>query len=181
VERTLAARTTVPTTLERVRQVLGRDREAVIGPLVSTGPDQHLSALAVGSQTITTSHEVAVTVGPAQVEDDDRVRWSLRIRPTAHEQVLPSLAGTLTATRHGSGTRLDLTGSYRAPLGAAGAFGDGVLGHRVARASADGFLSGLADRIAAAAARRAVTVRICPPPYPPDLRPSGRDLHPASG
>jgi hypothetical protein len=65
---------------------------------------------------------------------------------------------------------LVLSGSYRPPFGPVGVFGDGLVGHRVARQSLASFLSELAARIERQARSSVPAAGVLPASYPPDLR-----------
>lgn len=90
-------------------------------------------------------------------------------RPVSHSQLLPVFHGLLELAPTGSHTRLHLHGTYRPPLGPVGAFGDGLLGHRLARQSIATFLRTVAQRTDDEVDRRA-TVHVTPATYPPDMR-----------
>jgi hypothetical protein len=172
VDRRIEAATPVRTSLERVRRVVEQDPRTVLGGRPRGGRgDGHRVSLTVplrgGSSAV---QEVTVRLG-APDGTDDSVVWPISWTPSAPSRVLPDLHGTLTARRERGHTLLTLAGTYRPPLGRLGAFGDGLVGHRVARASVQAFLEGMAERIAAETARRMATAGVLPCPGTPDLRP----------
>lgn len=95
--------------------------------------------------------------------------FDLTWRPTGHTHVLPVFRGALEVMPDRLHTELALRGTYHPPLGPVGAFGDGVVGHRVARRTVETFLASVGGRIDAEVDRR-MAEGFRPAPYPPDLR-----------
>jgi hypothetical protein len=80
-----------------------------------------------------------------------RVTCPLTWRPTDHTNLLPVFRGSLFMTPEGLDTGLWLRGTYQPPLGRVGRFGDGLVGHRIARRTVATFLDTVARRIEAEA------------------------------
>jgi hypothetical protein len=96
------------------------------------------------------------------------VRWEA----TGRELLLPAFAGELEVLAGPPGVRLRLHGTYTVPLGAVGKFGDGVIGHRLARRSLADLLERLTRRLASEVRRRSGSTG-----RPPELRPVGLVEH----
>jgi hypothetical protein len=141
-------------------------------PSLSDGADVHRVRLHVeGHAGASVHHEVSLRLSPLRAEPGDHAfAWQLTWEPVGNSRVLPSFAGTLDATSLDETTRLRLKGSYRPPLGAIGAIGDGLIGHRLARRAVESFLTELAARIGREAAAEVVAVGLRPAPYPTDMR-----------
>lgn len=171
MERTIEVRDTVRACLEHTREVIAQRPEMAFGRQARGAPRHHLVSITVPlAKGASAAQEVELQMGAPLIEADT-VRWPVSWRPTAHARFLPSLRGTLTARRGANATTtLVLHARYRPPLTFVGGFGDGVVGHRVARRSTESFLRGVAERVTAEAARRTRS-RFTPRPYPPDLRP----------
>jgi hypothetical protein len=75
------------------------------------------------------------------------VRVPLSWRAAAFERLAPIFEGELELRPDGRGSSLELRGYYVVPLGAAGRFGDGLIGRRVARRTAAGVLEAIAESI----------------------------------
>jgi hypothetical protein len=175
VRRVLEGRTALRDPASVVAEVLDRDADTVLGPLVP-GADRearrYLTTVTVefgrGRQA---AQEVEVDLVP--LGDADRgTAWSLSWTPIGTSSLLPDLEGTLAVRPDGPGCVLVLEGSYHPPLGPVGAFGDGVIGHRVARRTVDRFMADMRERLVTALQERADAAPLRPPPTPPDLRPS---------
>jgi hypothetical protein len=113
------------------------------------------------------SHDVVVHFEPCESGD-----WLVRLEPSGTARLLPTFEGTLAVTEDAGAATLRLVGAYEPPLGRIGAFGDGVIGHRIARQSLETFLDHVARRIDREVdARVPAGGRPAPaPPDPPDLR-----------
>jgi hypothetical protein len=83
-------------------------------------------------------------------------RFGLSWQASEHEGAFPAFGGDLEVHPDGTGTILRLTGHYRPPLGAVGAFGDGLVGHRLARRALQDFLESVARHLQAALAAELV-------------------------
>lgn len=176
MQRTIEVQGMVRACLERTRDVIEHQPEVAFGRRTPDVSRHHLSSVPVPvAKGASAAQEVELELG-GPIVDADMVRWPISWRPTTHDRVLPSLRGTLTASRRADATTaLVLQGSYRPPLGFVGHFGDGVVGHRLARRSVESYLRGVAERVTTEAASR-TAARFVPVPYPPDLRPrSGGD------
>lgn len=171
MERTIEARATVRAPLERTFEIIEHHPEAVFGPRAPQSPGCHLSTVAVSlGRGLVAAQAVELELGPA-IADPEIVRWPISWRPTAHNRVLPTLRGTISARRDGAATTtLVLEGRYQPPLGFVGGFGDGVVGHRLARRCTEDHLEAMARRITTEAAHR-TSATFVSAPYPPDLRP----------
>ena len=90
--------------------------------------------------------------------------------PAAHTRLLPSFQGSLTVSADGDESTVRISGSYRPPLGRFGAFGDGVIGHRVARRSLDELVAMLSTKLGDEARRWRDALAPLPAPYPESLR-----------
>jgi peroxiredoxin len=79
--------------------------------------------------------------------------------------------GELVATEAtGHRTKLLLTGTYDVPLGILGRFGDGLMGHRIARRSVADFLRDVAHNLDRAVMSQADRSHFIAPIYPEDMR-----------
>ena len=90
--------------------------------------------------------DVEVHLGPL-VEDDDGVGLPLWWEAARLPALFPALDAGLEATPSPGGTELRLAGHYRPPLGGIGAYGDGLMGHRLARACLEDFLGRVSARV----------------------------------
>lgn len=90
--------------------------------------------------------DVEVHLGPL-VEDDDDVGVPLWWEAASLPALFPTLNAGLEATPNQTGTDLRLVGHYLLPLGRIGAYGDGLRGHRLARACLEDFLTRVSARI----------------------------------
>jgi hypothetical protein len=88
---------------------------------------------------------------------------------TGREQLLPSFTGDLEVLAAPPGVRLRLYGSYTVPLGAVGRFGDGVIGHRLARRSLNTLVERLVWRLESEVRQRAGSAVWPPGPHLLDL------------
>jgi hypothetical protein len=73
---------------------------------------------------------------------------------------------------------LHLSGHYSVPLGAVGAFGDRLLGHRVARRSVQAFLEAAATRIDAKLSGEAENGESMIPPPTSEITVTIDEVHP---
>lgn len=182
MRRRLTERTTSYAALGRVRDLLRAEPASLLADDPTTGgPASGLRVtltfeVAGGTSA---SQVVEVSLGTTEATTDG-VRLPLTWRPLAHARVLPTFDGAVLARPAPSGTVLELDGEYVPPLGPVGAFGDGVVGHRVARACAANLLARVDDRITRAASRTSDQIAFRPAPYAPDLRPSAEDAHGAA-
>jgi hypothetical protein len=118
----------------------------------------------------TIRQHVAVELG-TPVSLGETTRWPLSWQPVGHNKALPAFAGTLEIAEHdGESTTLQVTGGYHPPLGLVGIIVDGAIGHRLAEASIEHFVAGLARRLDRASVRREEPWR--GPERAPDLRPA---------
>ena len=126
------------------------------------------AALHVDGRNGSLRHDAIVTARPVSGLAHT---WSITIRPAGAARVLPSFTGTMAVKEREVGSTLQLLGAYTPPLGPIGAFGDGVVGHHLARQSLERFLAEIGGRIELLADRLVPPVGR-PAPYPPDLRPA---------
>ena len=96
--------------------------------------------------------EVMVELGDADETAPDE--FPLSWVPIGHTKLLPGFQGTIAVLADGASTRVRVAGSYRPPLGWAGRFGDGLVGHRVARRSLDALVAVIAARLGNEVRRR---------------------------
>lgn len=174
MERNIEASTSVVVPLARACAVLRDDPGALLTD-ATTAQQRRQRRFPVALEApvgsgASLSHQVEIEIGPPKAADDEttvRLAW----HPTAHHRLVPSFDGVL-ALRHGGGSVTELTvrGSYRVPLGAAGRFGDAVIGRRIARHTVDHLLETLARRLQAESNRRRDTDPSRPAPRGPDLR-----------
>lgn len=172
MERLLEVQTRIDAAVERVQELIQGDPGAVLAPPGAARPTARSFLVSLSAELTPGAgalHEVVLELGPLTI-GDDQVRWPLRWRPAAHRRLLPPFEGVLRATRSGDGTTLALEGGYRPPLGVIGAFGDGVVGHRLARSTAEALLDDIAGRVQRRIGAEAATGAVRPAPYPPDLR-----------
>lgn len=97
----------------------------------------------------TVEQEVTVDLGPPRpLPDGDpgvqrAIRWVAADRP----RLLPRFDGCIEVAATDEGAVLRVEGVYEIPLGAIGAFGDGVAGHRLARRTLDSFVEACGRRL----------------------------------
>ena len=138
MERPVAAFTTIGVAFARARTVLQTDPGAVFTDTY-TAEDRRARrfhadvsvALGAGAsmhQEVTIQLGIAHSTEPAYVQP---LTW----HANGHERFLPTFDGALELSEERDGTGVRLVGSYTVPLGVAGRFGDGVIGHRLARRS----------------------------------------------
>jgi hypothetical protein len=141
----------VPVPAAAATALLRRDPHRVIGshlgaPWTSTGIHVDLAVELFSGHQV--AREVRIGVGPL-IDDEGVLALPLWWQADDHPQLFPTFDGGLELRGDERGTELRLVGSYRPPLGVVGRFADGVVGHRVVMASLDGFLSAVAERLAA--------------------------------
>lgn len=172
MERRLEASETVRALFENATQVLLDDPGKVLAPKAGNEarrarqwPVDMTAQLGGGSVVVQT---VLAELGLPD-QSPGAVVFDLTWRPTGHTHLLPVFRGALEVTPEGLRTRLALRGTYHPPLGPVGAFGDGVVGHRVARQTIGTFLGTVGRRIDEEVDRR-MADGVRPTPYPSDLR-----------
>jgi hypothetical protein len=133
-------------TVERpieITAVLARPAGSVIGTFLERGGA--LLGTVTGGDGEHQRVVVRLTVGPSAVDQDVacvvsevtgdeggasmRVRW----RPIRYDRWLPSFDGVLAVLPIADETLVSLDGSYEIPMGTVGAFGDGIVGRRLAK------------------------------------------------
>jgi hypothetical protein len=92
------------------------------------------------------------------------VQWEA----TARELLFPAFTGELEVLAGPPGVRLRLHGAYTVPLGVIGKFGDGVIGHRLARRSLASLLARLTRRLESEVQQRSSAAG--PARWPPELK-----------
>ena len=96
------------------------------------------------------ARDIVITVGEFDPRGVRLAAMPLRWRAAASETLFPTMEATLEVVALSLRpplTQLSLIGTYRPPLGAVGAVGDAVLGHRLADAAVHRFVREVADRI----------------------------------
>ena len=171
MERQIEASADVTSAVDEVVEIL-RDAPALALGATPDGDDAYVADVHVrGHRGGSIHQDVRIDFEPSNGRS-----WDLSWYPVGHRRVLPTFHGRLQAAPFGDGATLVLSGSYAPPLGAVGAFGDGLVGHRVARRSLTAFLDDVAARIDCEAGRRREAVGMRPAPYPLDLRDA--EVHP---
>lgn len=97
-------------------------------------------------------HAITLTVGRV-IEDHGDIIMQVHWEPAGHERVLPSFRGAVVVKPDAHDGSLTLSGSYEAPLGHVGRFGDRLIGHRIGRQALQGFADEAAARLDRAALR----------------------------
>lgn len=168
MERRLKAAETSRVLFENASQVVLDDPAAAFGP--AAHPEERIArrfpnemALQLGGGTSATQ-TVMVELG-LPVQSPDAVVFELTWNPVGHAHLLPVLRGSLELAPDGLHTRLSFVGTYTPPLGPVGAFGDGLVGHRVARRTVSTFLESVVRRIDEEVDRRMVA-GMRPEPHP---------------
>lgn len=173
MQRSIEASTTIPVPFATACAQLRSQPEAIVGSgrdVVATGRRVHGSVVVPLGVGTTVEQSVTLELGPVEVDGSEAgaaVEWA----PDRHQRLLPSFAGRLLLAADGeASTVLQLQGTYHVPLGAAGRFGDAVVGRRIARASITELLERIGRRLherhTAALDHRPPT----PTPYNVDLR-----------
>jgi hypothetical protein len=153
--RAVAVSRRVPVPVDLAVALLGRDPALIIGselPAPWTGDDARADVgvdLPGGRQV---RREVRIGFGPI-LEDDDALALPVWWEDAERPDLLPTFDGGVELRGDEHVTELRLVGSYQPPLGPVGRFADSLVGHRVAIASLETFLTATADRLAAVAAR----------------------------
>lgn len=98
--------------------------------------------------------QVRIGFGPL-IDDDDVLVLPVWWEDADFPHLFPTFDGGLELRSEPGGTEVRLVGSYQAPLGALGRFGDSLAGHHLVTASLEAFLAGAAARLTAAATRAA--------------------------
>ena len=184
MERVIEASAMLHATTGSARTVLRSSPELVLGDPDSetrTGPRRFGTTVPahVGSGT-TVEQEVIITFGPLRsTEVDENAVGPFSWEPIGFERFMPSFCGDLAIdpVDGTNGSRLTVRGTYRAPLGRVGRFGDSVIGHRIARQSLTLYVERLAERIDREAVRCHTATPLRPAPYNEDLRPHSRSQH----
>lgn len=151
MRRTISSRVPIAVSFDTAVDLLVRDpiRFIVGDPASGDAGTVELPASLAG---IEVAQRVHVTVGPPSSREDDLV-VGLRWDPLARSRVLPSFEGVLSVVQAEPAV-LELHGSYDVPLAMVGAFGDGLIGHRVARATLERLLEAMAGRCSSHAPAR---------------------------
>jgi hypothetical protein len=116
-----------------------------LDPIVRTPLEELRFEIGGGAITRRVEAEVGpMDSGPASL------RVPLHWKATEHPNLFPVMDAELhISDLDGNHIELRLVGEYRAPLGAVGAVGDALGGHRVAEKTLSGFLSEVARRLEA--------------------------------
>jgi len=169
VETALDVTAQVKAGAERVIQILSSDPAGVLTGMASVDQAAFVAEMAVevgGGTSLV--QEVDVVFGRQPADDDTVCRFGLSWQARDHQGAFPVFAGALEVHPDGTGSRLRLCGRYSVPLGAVGAFGDRLVGHRLACRSIQAFLEAAAARIDAALTRKLDTVDSVDLPDAPD-------------
>lgn len=150
MERRLEATETARALFESSSRVLLENPSLVFAPAADTGarlarrfPSEIAVQVRGGSSVV---QSVTVELGlPKQVPG--AMEFDLNWQPAGHAHLLPVFRGSFTAAPEGLHTRLSLQGTYSPPFGPVGTFGDGLVGHRLARQTINTFLRNVARRI----------------------------------
>jgi hypothetical protein len=146
VQRPIESTLQVRSTFERTRDLLLHDPATTMGAVEVVSEREFVVEMSTSRADGRAAHEpvrleiLAVHIGRVSA------RWDLTWRAVDHARLFPVFRGSLTVWS-GETTTLRLTGTYEPPLGVVGRFGDGVLGHRVARHAMENYLAALARRI----------------------------------
>jgi hypothetical protein len=146
MERPIEATTQVRATFERARDLLLHETATVLGATTSPTKRTFVIELSANAGRGGTLHErVELEVLGVHL-DAAAAHWDITWRAVGHARLFPVFRGTLTVWP-GARTTILLAGTYKPPLGLAGVFGDGVLGHRIARRTLDSYLGEIGRRI----------------------------------
>lgn len=150
MERFVEATARVETSPERLTEILAGDPAGILTGSSSPSQDSFPAEIAVklGGGT-SLAQDVTVTFGPLPTTEGV-TRFALSWRAVDHDSRFPVFGGDLEIHPEGTGAVLRLAGYYRPPLGPVGAFGDGLVGHRLARRALQRFLEAAATRVEAA-------------------------------
>jgi hypothetical protein len=156
--RTIRVFETVNQPFERVRAALMRDVRDIFSRATTVAHDRashFVSALRVSIAGIEIGKEIDLQVlgssdteGPTGLPNATRIelQWTAVGRPA----LFPTMRAELAIYPGPDlGTRLDLSGIYKPPFGPLGAVLDVVVGHRVAEACVQQFVSDVAARLRA--------------------------------
>jgi hypothetical protein len=157
MERLLESTTTIPAAFARSRQVRERDPGRVIAD-VGTPEARRSNSLSPQISLATAAgagvhQEVSIQLGDARITERSYAQ-PISWRAIGHERLFPTFDGALELSPAVDGSVLRVAGTYTVPLGAAGRFGDGVIGHRVARRALETFVDLLGRRLQAAVERQ---------------------------
>lgn len=181
MQRTITVTQWVHAAQDRLATVLLEDPGRVFGDPESAGDRRSRRFCAVLSVDLGSGasirQEVDVQVEPVRRTADPRgFVLPLSWRAVGREKLFPTFTGELAAAAGRQGSNLTLRGTYTAPLGAVGRYGDRLAGHRVAVTSVNAFLGQIAARLESEVVRR-----IDRAPYQPAARPASfHDLDPIS-
>ena len=164
MERQLQSETHVDAPADVVREVLVTEPARVLAsrPVAARTRSFPVEVRVDSSGGTSAGQQVVLDLGLPDGDDEFPVRWV----PASHTRVLPGFRGSLAVVPEGDGSIVRITGVYRPPLGRLGAFGDGLIGHRIARRSLDELVALLSTRLLEEARRLATTVAVRPASYP---------------
>jgi hypothetical protein len=163
MERWLSSTANVPASPAIVRKLLMSDPGAVLA-------DRQVPAL---SRRFRVDLRVDADGGPDAVQPVDieiglprsaNGRFPLSWEPAGSTKLLSAFHGTINVVRDSDpdGARLEVSGSYRSPVGRFGAFADGLRDHRRARRSLNRFETEMADRLGNPARRQSEAAGVRP-------------------
>lgn len=157
MERPIAASHVVRARFDRARDLLVHDPVGYLGDRVVPGRRRRFVAvLSADIGGVTVDEDVQVEMAAVRLAARS-AQWDLTWRAVDHGRLFPTFRGTLELSPHRSSdlhrwflaarSIIRISGAYSPPLGPIGVFGDGVIGHRLARQSVEGYLNRVAHRI----------------------------------
>jgi hypothetical protein len=126
-----------------------RDLSSVLGDVPTDGSAILAELSAELGQAGTRRQRVEVRVRSVRVSALDAA-CELSWRAVDHPGLFPVFWGRLQLTPGPEGTTISLRGEYEPPLWVLGRFGDGLVGHRLARQSLEAYLERVGARVDAA-------------------------------
>lgn len=161
VKRSITAAAAVHAPAPLVVAVLSADPAVAFAPALMSGARRGPALVATLTMELpaggAATQQVELRVGPPEPVAEGATSFSLTWHALGRERLFPTFDGRLLVVESdaaGGDTELRLEGEYRPPLRALGAFADGLVGHRLARASLTAFLRDAARRVDAEVARR---------------------------
>lgn len=115
--------------------------------LLDEAPTEFRGDLHFGGPVGSVHHNVAVHLADDPEGGASRTCWRMTVQPERPGRLLPSFEGTIAVVEEGGGPVVRVRGTYEPPLGMVGAFGDGLVGFRIARRSLESFVREIAERV----------------------------------
>jgi hypothetical protein len=170
MERWISLRTTLGADAEQAIALLLADPAVLLGAAEGRrAPTFVVDLRAPVGGRAAVHQEVEVSVGAPCAADGEAwvpISW----RPLGHRKALPSFEGIIEVRGDQDDAALSIVGTYRAPFGIVGRFGDGLVGRRIAHQSLRTLLQRLARRIDGCVLDEASHGEWRPAEYPIDLR-----------